>query len=130
MATKVTIELTEAQARIVLVAVEEWFRLRMGQWTDLANGLAFLGFHHSTAKPGDFDKRIERRDSLESVARAMLEIAFPRNKRGNLFNIEPEVHVASDIWSQLRWELSAKQDWMSTPHQMGSEPMIKVTVED
>ena len=39
---KVTIEMTEKQARIMLEAVEEWFRLRLAQRSDLANGLAFL----------------------------------------------------------------------------------------
>lgn len=64
MPKKVTIEMTETQARLVLAAVGEWFRLRMGQGRDLADGLAFLGYKHSEAKPGDFDLRIERRDCL------------------------------------------------------------------
>lgn len=128
---KVTIEMSETQARIVLAAVEEWFRLRMAQGHDLANDLAFLGYKHSEAKPGDFDLRIERRDNLDAIVRAMLEIAFPWRKHGISVGVEPDVHIASDIWSQLRWELSPKNAiWDRTPFQMGTEPMVKVTVED
>lgn len=130
MAKKVTIELNETQARLALAAVEEWFRLRMGQGSDLSNGLAFLGYKHDTAKPGEFDVRIERRDNLDAIIHAMLEIAFPWRKHGVPLQIEPEVHTVADIWSQLRWELSAKEEWMSTPFQMGPEPMPKITVED
>lgn len=130
MPKKVTIELTEPQAMVVLAAVEEWFRLRMGQGHDLSNGLAFLGYEHKTAKPGDFNLRMERRNNLDAIIHAMMEIAFPWRKHGISVDIDPEVHIASDIWSQLRWELSTKDEWMSTPFQMGTEPMPKITVED
>lgn len=128
MAKKVTIELTEEQARIVLVAVEEWFRLRMGQQSELANGLAFLGFNHDKAEKGEFDRRIVKRNAITHVIRAALAIAFP--DYGIPIENAPEVNIASDIWSQLRWELSTKEAWMSTPFQMGSEPMPKITVEE
>ena len=130
MAKKVTIELTEAQARTVLAAVEEWFRLRLGQNYELANGLAFLGYDCATAKPGEFDRRIERRESLYILVRAMLEIAFPWNKHGVSVPTPPEVHVASDIWSTLRYELGSKDEWCSTPFQMGPEPLPKIKVEE
>lgn len=54
---KITIEMTEKQARLVLAAVEEWFRLRMGQHSELAEGLAFYGYDHSTAKEGELDRK-------------------------------------------------------------------------
>ena len=133
MAKKVTIEMTETQARIVLAAVEEWFRLRLAQRSDLANGLAFLGYDWNKGHQKDekeFDRRIERRNSLDSVIQAMLDIAFPCIKHGISFAVTPETHIASDIWSQLRWELSTKDEWMSTPFQLGTEPMPKITVED
>ena len=51
---KITIELTEPQARIVLTAVEEWFRLRMGQanLNGLADDLAFAGYDRSKDTDG------------------------------------------------------------------------------
>lgn len=130
MPKKVTIELTEAQALTVMAAVEEWFRLRMGQGYELYNGLAFLGYKHDKANPGEFDIRIERRGNLEAVVGAMLEIAFPWRKHGVSKPIEPEVHVASDIWSTLRYELGPKDEWSRTPFQMGPEPLPKITVEE
>jgi len=126
MAKKVTIELTETQARTVLVAVEEWFRLRMGQSYDLANGLAFLSYKHDSES---FDRRIQTRDALNEVISAMFRIAWPHY--GTPKEIPPEVHVASDIWSALRYELSPKDaTWDRTPFQMGLEPLPKITVED
>ena len=129
MAKKVVIELNETQARTVLAAVEEWFRLRLGQYTDLANGLAFLGYDHKTAKQGAFDRRIQRRDAIQEIVKAMLNIAFPCY--GTPEGIPSEVHVASDIWSALRYSLSDKRDaWDRTPFQMGPEPLPKITVEE
>lgn len=128
MAKKVTIELTEVQAGIVLEAVEEWFRLRMGQYSDLANGLAFHGYEHDPENKLAFDRRIVKRNAIQEVIKAMLRIAF--SDYGTPGQIEPEVHVAADIWSALRYELSTKEAYMSTPFQMGTEPLPKITVEE
>ncbi len=123
MAKKVTIELTEKQAITVLVAVEEWFRLRMGQCSDLANDLACLKHGDS-----DFDKVLVRRDAINELMRAVFRIAWPHC--GSPMEIPPYVHVASDIWSTLRYELGPKGEWINTPFQMGPEPLPKITVEE
>ena len=126
---RVIIEMNETQARLVLEAVEEWFRLRLGQYHQTADGLAFLGFRYSEDKHEEFDERIMRRNCINHVLRAVMDIAFPYTSVPK--TTEPEVNIASDIWSQLRWELSEKdQFWDRTPFQMGTEPMVKVTVED
>jgi hypothetical protein len=125
MAKKVTIELTETQAQTVLAAVEEWFRLRMGQSHDLADGLAFLNYKRDSE---GFDFAIQRRNAIAHVIQAMFKIAWPIH--GTPGEIPPEVHVASDIWSVLRYELSKKDVWDRTPFQMGPEPLPKITVED
>lgn len=125
MAKKVILELSETQARTVLVAVEEWFRLRMGQPYDLADGLAFLNYKHGSE---GFDAAIHRRDAITHVIQAMFHIAWPHY--GTPREIPPEVHVASDIWSALRWELSEKGEWDRTPFQMGPEPLPKIEVRE
>ena len=130
MPKKVTMEMTETQARLVLTAVEEWFRLRMGQSHDLANGLAMLGYDRNDHDREKFDDCLRKRDALQAVIEAMLKIAFPWRGYGTGHEIQPEVHVASDIWSQLRYELNPKEEWGYTPFQMGTEPMVKVTVEE
>lgn len=126
---KVTIEMSETQARITLAAVEEWFRLRMGQHSELSEGLAFYGFDHNNAKEGEFDRRIQKRQAISEVLKAAMRIAFP-DSWGAVYENTPEVNIASDMWSQLRWELSNKEEWRGEPFQIGAEPMIKVTVED
>lgn len=128
MAKKVTIELTETQARTVLAAVEEWFRLRLGQSRDLADGLAFLGYTHDKNNPEAFNQRIQTRDHVDEVLKAVFRIAF--GYYGVCEHTPPEVHVASDIWCTLRWELSEKGEWDRTPFQMGPEPLPKITVEE
>lgn len=129
MSKKVTIELTETQARIVLAAVEEWFRLRMGQGIDLANDLAFLNYTHDKNRPEAFDQRIQTRDAVDEIIKAMFRVVF--GSYGTPGCIPPEVHVASDIWSALRYELSPKDAvWDRTPFQMGPEPLPKITVEE
>lgn len=128
MAKKVTIELTETQARTVLAAVEEWFRLRMGQYTDLANSIVFLGYKHDPKNEQAFDRLIVKRDAVQKVLNAMMHIVFP--DYGMPRQLEPEVNIASDIWSALRYELSEKNEWQLTPFQMGTEPLPKITVEE
>lgn len=126
---KVTMEMTEKQAKLVLEAVEEWFRLRMGQYHQTADGLAFSGFEYSEEKRAEFDDRIMRRNHINLILRAVMDIAFPWSSVPR--KLDPEVNIASDIWSQLRYDLSEKDKmWDRTPFQMGTEPMVKVTVED
>lgn len=129
MAKKVILELNETQARTVLVAVEDYFRIRMGQNTMLANDLAFMNYQHDKNRPELFDRRLQTRDAVGEVLRAALRIAF--GTYGTPGEIPPYVHVASDIWSTLRWELSDKKDgWDRTPFQTGPEPLPKITVEE
>lgn len=129
MAKKVILELNETQARTVLTAVEDYFRIRMGQNTMLANDLAFMNYQHDKNDPAAFDRRIQTRDAVGEVLRAALRIAF--GTYGTPGEIPDYVHVAADIWSTLRYELSPKDGaWDRTPFQMGSEPLPKITVEE
>lgn len=129
MSQKYIIELTEKQAQTVLAAVEEFFRLRMGQanLNGLADDLAFSTYDRSKDTTGrGFDLALQRRDNINHVLKAIFHIAWPiygaPEKR-----TEREL-IAGDIWSQLRWEMSTKEPYMSTPIQLGSEPLPKVTV--
>ena len=126
MPKKVTIELTETQAQIVLRAVEEWFRLRMGQYGDLANDLAFYGYKGDNEDNDAFDFAVIKMGVFEDEIRGMFRMAFP--PCGRPHEIEPAVNVASDIWSVLRYELSDKSDRIFTPFKMGKEPLPKITV--
>lgn len=133
MAKKITIELTEPQARIVLTAVEEWFRLRMGQ-TDtlgLAYDLAFDGYDRSKDTDGKgFDRCIQCRDHINEVLKCAFRIAWP--EYGTPRKKLPGVDVAGDIWSALRYELNQKDGiWgPAEPIQLGEEPLPEITVEE
>ena len=130
---KVVIELNEAQAMVTQAALEEWFRLRMGQSHDLANDLAFMGYKRDDKNHKEqFDAAITKRNNLEYVIRAMFHIAWPNY--GTPREIEPRTHIASDIWSALRheiWKTRDQESWSvcsATPIQLGPEPMPVVTV--
>lgn len=130
---KVTLELNEVQAGIVLAALEEWFRLRMGQSYDLANDLALMGFKHDKDHPELFDAAMVKRDSLNSVIKALFNIAWPHY--GTPGKVEDRTHIASDIWSVLRselWKVKSPDYWGvagGRPIQMGPEPLPVVTIE-
>lgn len=132
----VTIELNEKQAYIVKEAVEEWFRLRMGQEFELANGLAFLGYKPDPEYPDVFNRIIERRNSISNIIKAMFRIAWPDNY-GTPERKTPEVEIAIDIWGHMRNKMhqATKSDddtWCvadGPTFQMGPEPLPKITVE-
>lgn len=131
MAKKITIELTEPQARVVLTAVEEFFRLRMGQATisGLADDLAFATYDRNKDPTGKgFDLAIQRRDNINHVLKAIFHMAWPIY--GAPENKSEPVLIAGDIWSQLRWEMSTKDPYMATPIQLGPDPLPKVIVEE
>lgn len=128
MLKKVTIELTEAQAKIVLQAVEEWFRLRMGQHGGLAHDLAFYGYKYKKGDDDTFNNAIAKQAMLDGILDEMFHIAF--TQCGKPRKVEPDVTVASDIWSALRYELSYKSDRMTMPFQLGEEPLPKITVKE
>ena len=130
MAKKVTIELTERQARTVQVALEEYFRLRMGQanLNGLADDLAFDVYDRSKDTTGKgFDLAIQRRDNINHVLKAIFHMAWP--VYGAPEKKSEPVLIAGDIWSQLRWEMSTKDPYVATPIQLGPDPLPKVTIE-
>lgn len=130
MAKKVTIELTERQARTVLAALEEYFRLRMGQanLNGLADDLAFDVYDRSKDTTGKgFDLAIQRRDNINHVLKAIFHMAWPIY--GAPEKKSEPVLIAGDIWSQLRWEMSTKEPYAATPIQLGPDPLPKVTIE-
>ena len=54
------LELSEDQAEIIKIALEEYFRLRMNQTWDFADDICFDGFNYKNHTKEDFDGRIER----------------------------------------------------------------------
>lgn len=123
------LELTETQLMVLQNATEEYFRIRMNQWQDLADSLAFHGTTLETRK-SQFDFLIEKRNHIHEIFKCVGRIVWPdyTSKR------QDDECIASDIWSVIRHaryvqrvrEGEPEQPWCTAhqmPFQMGSEPL-------
>ena len=101
-----TLELTEEQAEIIKIALEEYFRLRMNQTWDFADDICFDGFNYESHTPEDFDERIERRDMFRDELEKLLNTVHPLHFRGNKFREQTiEMLRAQDVWQVIRYKL-------------------------
>lgn len=123
---KLQITMTPEQARIIKVALEEYFRAPLGQWRDLAERLAFRGFDWSNHTNEEFEKRFAKLEHAKHTFDAAGNIAMGRF--GATLRTADE-QVASDMWRSLRWWLmtpEAKQEIPRDTYHEGDEPPIKV----
>lgn len=100
---KYILELSEKQAEIIKVALEEYFRLRMNQWFDFATEISLDGYEYDESDPDNnkkFDAYIERRDASQEAFREAFRIAHPSSKCKT-----DEVIIAQDIWQVMRHQL-------------------------
>lgn len=77
---KYRIEISEESLRIIGLAVDEYMRLRMGQFEALAEDLAYDGVPHVEACRGEYiyDTALQKRcDSIEKMFEAAYKMAFP-----------------------------------------------------
>lgn len=128
MPKKVTIELTETQAKIVLVAVEEWFRLRLGQYGDFAHDLAFRDCDGAEEGCKAYNRAIANLKMLEGVLEGMYMLAFPTYRAPK--EVGDDINIASDIWSALWHALHKGASWLPPTFQMGKEPLPKINIEE
>ena len=135
MGMRYTHEISEEQAEIIKVALEEYFRLRMNQTWDFADDICFEGFDCGSHTPEDFDERIERRDMFRDELGKLLNIVHPLQFRGGKFREQTiEMRRAQDIWQVIRHRLwkdrhSDKDDWCvdaREPMPMTDEPLPKM----
>lgn len=130
---KFILELSENQLRLIKDALEEYFRIRMNQWSDLANDLASTGVDFSRENP-DHDKIfecfIEKRRCIECVLESVWKMLWgfqgaPRT---------PEQLIAQDIWQVIRYTLwnenhkPGDDDWCvdsRKPMNLSGEPLPK-----
>ena len=126
---KYTIELTENQVRVIQDALEEYFRLRMGQDTEFCTDIAGLNADLSPDNPHHeliFDRYIQRRDHMEEVMRAFFRIAF--EPIGYLKEKTDDMLIAECIWDSIRCVRGLSR-W-GQPLSTGSEPVPKINVEE
>ena len=130
-----TLELSEEQAEIIKIALEEYFRLRMNQTWDFADDICFDGFDYGNHTKEDFNERIERRDMLQDELGKLLRIIHPVYLGGGRFREQTiEMRRAQDIWQVIRHRLwkdkhSDEDDWCvdaREPMPMTGEPLPKM----
>ena len=126
---KYTIELTENQVRVIQNALEEYFRLRMGQDAEFCTDMAELNADLSPDNPHHeliFDRYIQRRDHMEEVMRAFFRIAF--EPTGYLKEKTNDMLIAECIWDSIRCVRGLSR-W-EQPLPTGSEPVPKIKVSE
>lgn len=108
-----TITMTEAQLRTVNTALEEFFRVRMGQMGDLADSLAGLDVDFSRDNPMHsqiFDAYIQRRDATRIALDAAKNIAFGQH---NYPSPGEDARICEDVWQVIRHQL-----WLDNPDRL------------
>ena len=128
-AASYTIELTENQARVVQIALEEYFRLRMGQDDDFCNDLARMETDLDPKSPEHerlFNAYLARRDHMRELMRAFFRIAF--EPTGYLQRKTEDMLTAETVWDSIRY--ARGQSRWSQPLQAGKEPCPKIEREE
>lgn len=131
MGKKYRLTLTENQLRVINIALEEYFRASLGQWSGLADRLAFRGYNRKPDMGTEVDRRIVKRNAAKHTLDAAGAILLSESDcAGNcdLTKTEDE-KIASDMWRILRWELqpeSFKREIYRDTYHESNEPPIKV----
>ena len=132
---KYALEISEKQAEIIKIALEEYFRLRMNQTWDLADDICFDGFNYENHTKEDFNERIERRDMFRDELEKLLNKVHLLQFRGNKFREQTiEMRRAQDIWQVIRHKLYLDRggdpnDWCvdaRKPMSISGEPLPKM----
>ena len=98
-----TLELSEEQAEIIKIALEEYFRLRMNQWFDFATNVSLCGYEYDKSDQDNnrkFNAYIKRRNESQEL----FEKAF-RTAQPNYQLKTDEMMIAEDIWQVIRHKL-------------------------
>ena len=119
------VELTEKQMKVTMVALEEYFRLRMGQTFDFANDLSCMGMDLSPDNQKHdelFEEHIRSRDWIENIMGGIFRTLWspcgiPSQKTDDMM-------IAECIWDAIRFALGRSR-W-SEPFQIGDEPSPKI----
>ena len=131
---KYTLEISEKQAEIIKIALEEYFRLRMNQTWDFANDICFDGFDCENHTKEDFNERMERRDLFKLELESLMNVVHPLQFRGEFREQTIEMLRAQDVWQVIRHRLwkdrhGDKDDWCvdsRKPMPMTDEPLPKI----
>ena len=129
-----TISVTKNQMRIIMNALESYFRTRMGQFFDFSCEVALNGYEYDKENPENdklFNEYIERRNESEDLFMKAYDVAAPnrweRKKTKDMVS-------AIDIWHVIRHQLYIERpepkDHFTVdaypPHPNSDEPLITI----
>lgn len=139
---KITVELTKQQLVYIQNALEEHFRLRMGQVSigGLTDDLAAQNVDLSTDNPNhdaEFDAFIERRDRGLEILKEYMHVCLGANIVR--YQKTQEVIDEIDLWHTIRyflWSIRPESEKEKTkyctaadkPCQFGNEPLPKIEI--
>lgn len=127
------------QLRVIMIALESYFRTRMGQFFDFASDVARNGFECTRDNSDNdrlFNEYISRRNDSQDLFEKAFDVAAPnRYERKKT----PDMITAIDIWHVIRHqrylEFPEPKDHYTVdaypPHPCGEEPLpaIKIVEE-
>lgn len=129
---KYTLTLTEKQAVLIKEALEEYFRIRMNQWRDLADSLAMKNIDLSPDNPNHeriFDGYIQDRYAVQKVLECAGRILWDGQRNDK----SEEQLIAEDIWKVIRHQLWKdrlnKVEWCvdaREPLKVSDEPLPEI----
>lgn len=129
MEKKYTLTITEKQTILIKEALEEYFRIRMNQWGDLADSLVMKGIDLSPNNPNHekiFERYITEREAVRKVLECAGRIIWENQRNPK----SEEQLIAEDIWQVIRHQLwkdsENKNDWCvdsREPLRMSDEPL-------
>ena len=101
------LEVSDKQAEIIKIALEEYFRLRMNQFWDFATEVAASGYEYNKEDPENdrkFNEYIERRNKSEKMFQDAMRIAQSGDQRPFIPQTD-EMLRAQDVWHVIRHQL-------------------------
>lgn len=129
MERRYILTLTEKQAILIKNALEEYFRIRMNQRSDLADSLVMKGIDLSPNNPNHekiFERYITEREAVRKVLECAGRIIWANQRNPK----SEEQLIAEDIWQVIRHQLwkdsENKNDWCvdsREPLRMSDEPL-------
>jgi hypothetical protein len=129
MERRYILTLTEKQAILIKDALEEYFRIRMNQWSDLADSLVMKDIDlspHNTNHANIFERYIIEREAVRKVFECAGRIIWENQRNPK----SEEQLIAEDIWQVIRHQLwkdsENRNDWSvdsRKPLRVSNEPL-------
>ena len=104
---KYILEVSDNQAEIIKIALEEYSRLRMNQWWDFVDEVAASGYEYNKDDPDNsekFNAYIKRRDKSRELFQEAMKVAQSGDTRAYIPQTD-EMLRAQDVWQVIRHRL-------------------------